>query len=57
MTREILIHLNIEVPESEHASAEELGREVLGALEVGADADETPCLRASTVTVALAEEI
>jgi hypothetical protein len=55
MPRSILVHLNVEAPA--WASVEDLVEEIVGALEVGTDPDQTPILDASTVAVALAEAI
>jgi len=59
MPRMILVHLNVEVPDTitTPTLADDLADELRGALEVGADEDHAPFLAESKVTVALAEEI
>ena len=57
MTRTVLVHLNIELPDTAPATADDVADEVRGALEVAAEGDHVPALTASVWDVALAEEI
>ena len=54
MPREILIHLNVEVPESDTRSAEEISDAISGALEVGSDNE---ILEGISWQIPLAEDI
>jgi hypothetical protein len=57
MPRTVLVHLNIEVPDAYgDLDADVIAAEVLGALEVGTDEEQTPALFVADVVVALAEE-
>jgi hypothetical protein len=53
-TREILIHLNVTVPDGDQRDSDEIERAVMGALEVGSDHDD---LRGLEIVAALSEEI
>jgi hypothetical protein len=56
--RTFLLHLNIEMPHDSTASVHDLEAEVLGALDVGTDADMTPYLaEAVEIVIPLAEEV
>ena len=59
MPRTILVHLNLQVPDTLQIDdlAKHLADEVEGALSVGTDADQTPLLATALVSVALAEEV
>lgn len=52
--REILIHVNVRVPESDSRSAEEIEKIFSGVLEVGSDTEE---LNGITSVIAFSEEI
>lgn len=54
MSRTILVHLNVTVPEGDDRSMEEIVAAIEGALEVGSD-DES--VRSLEIVTALAEEI
>jgi len=54
MKRVVLVHLNVEVPESDTRTAEEIGGAIYGALEVGSDND---AVRDLDIAVALTDEI
>lgn len=54
MSRTILVHLNIEVPDDDRRSAEQIGANVEAALNISSD---EPSRREENVEVALAEEI
>jgi hypothetical protein len=60
-TREVLVHLNLELPAEFPGApdelAEQIEREIQGALDVGVDPDETPALHAATIAVALVDPI
>lgn len=55
--RTILIHINAEVPEDFEGTADQLADEVIGALQVGTDPENTPLLCEAGVTIPLAEEV
>jgi hypothetical protein len=61
MPKTVLVHLNCTVPDG--ASAESVAAQIMGALEVGIDADNTPDLVPTgdspdvQVVVALTEEV
>ena len=58
MPRTILVHLNIELPDSNTDTAVEIEREVQAALEVGMDPEGTPSLyKVATISYPLTEEI
>jgi hypothetical protein len=52
--RTILIHLNVEVPESDKRDADEIRWQIAAALEVGSDDDS---VRGLNISIPLAEEI
>jgi hypothetical protein len=52
--RTVLVHLNVEAPESDTRTADQIADALMGALEVGADDDS---VRELSVTAPLAEEI
>lgn len=54
MTREILVHLNVTVPEGDDRLAEDIGTAIMGALEVGGDDESVSDLE---IIVALVDEI
>lgn len=54
MTRTILIHLNVEVPDEDTRDYKDIVSDVEGAIEVGSDPEHVGHM---TVDVALAEEI
>lgn len=56
--REVLVHLNVEVPESDERTADEIAAVIMAALEVGLEgAEEAGALKGvGLVTMALAEE-
>lgn len=54
MTRTVLVYLNVEVPEADDRSADQIADAILAAIEVGSDADE---VRDLAVVCPLAEEI
>jgi len=54
MPREILIHMNVEVPEDDKRSAEEISQAIQGALEVGSDNE---ILEGISWQIPLAEDI
>lgn len=45
MTRTVLIHLNVTVPDGDDRNADEVADAVLAAIEVGSDNDDDPVLR------------
>ncbi len=53
MTRELLVHLNVEASDTDTRTADEIADWVLAAIEVGSD-DDTPTL---VIVCPLAEEI
>lgn len=53
-TREILVHLNVEVPANDSRSADEIADAILAAYEVGSDNEIVSDL---TVVCPLAEEV
>jgi hypothetical protein len=59
MPRTILVHLNVELPDGpfDDLGSDDIGEQVRAALEVGTDPDETPALAASTVVVAMTDEV
>lgn len=59
MPRTILVHLNLEVPDTLVIDnlANLLAEEILGALDVGMNAEDTPLLATAIVAAPLAEEI
>jgi hypothetical protein len=59
VSRTVLVHLNVEVPDSitTPTLAQDVEAEVKAALEVATGEDHTPFLAESVVVVALAEEI
>lgn len=54
MPREILVHLNVQVPDGDDRPAEEIGQAIQGAIEVGSDNESVDGL---TIEVALVDEI
>lgn len=61
MSRFVLAHVNVEVPDDVAETAEALAvaleREIIGAIHVGTDPDHTPILSQSEVEIPLIEEI
>lgn len=55
--RTILVHINAEVPEDFAGTADQLADEIIGAIEVGKDPENTPLLCEAAVVVPLAEEV
>jgi hypothetical protein len=55
--RTILVHLNVEMPDDVDGDAVTVAAEVMGALDVGTDAEQTPALYESTVVVSMVEEV
>lgn len=54
MTRTVLVHLNVEVPDSDPRDADQIGEAISGALEVGSDDESVSGL---TIVVALTDEV
>lgn len=54
MAREILVHLNVEVPDDDPRSAQEITDLVMGAIAVGSD---TPAFADMWIVMAMSEEI
>jgi hypothetical protein len=54
MTRTILVHLNVDVPEPDSRTANEIADALLGAIEVGSDDDS---VRELGVVCLMAEEV
>lgn len=54
MPREILVHLNVEVPDSDTRDPRDIADAITGALEVGSDDDS---VRNLTIVAPLAEEV
>ena len=54
MPRTILVHLNVEVPEGDERTVEEIEESILAAIIVGSDDDS---VRDLIITIPLAEEI
>lgn len=54
MPRTILVHLNVEVPDEDDRSADQIADALLGALEVGGDDDSVRDLK---VIAPLAEDV
>jgi hypothetical protein len=54
LTRTVLVHLNVEVPAEDPRTAEQIGRALMGALEVGSDDESVYYLRPA---LALADEV
>jgi hypothetical protein len=54
MPRTVLVHLNVEAPDSDTRTADQIADALMGALEVGADDDS---VRELSVTAPLAEEV
>lgn len=52
--REVLVHLNVAVPAGDERDADQIRDAVMGALEVGSDADE---LRGLEIVCPMAEEV
>lgn len=52
--REVVVHLNVGVPEADERDADQIGAAIMSALEVGRDDDS---VRDLDVVVALAEEV
>lgn len=52
--RTVLVHLNVELPDDDERTAEQVTRAIEGAIEVGSD---DPALDGLTVVVALSEEV